>query len=807
MARITTSQAAILGSLWDLIQNFANNGFTASELNEAVAGIARDTGASLSFSDYRDISVLYGFARRMYNAATEAQNALDDTIIGPEHQSIPPWARDEQVVNTSPVWHVTYTFTYIDADGNTNTDYKTSVFEMTFPATIGDLKAAINEDAQALADKYGVDLQEVGLEQILAVLVMRTVPIHNLRPNHAVWTPPVVAYFDSETSWHDVDGKEVHQLRCWAARLDVRRSSRKTPQPSQADHGVTGEDLGSCLAIWSKAHPTLWVYAHNLAFDLTVTGVTSQLAGYGWKVTEFALDTDAPFVRMASGEHRITFCDSHSWLRAELEEIAAKMGRSKLPLPANGSPLERWIARCGVDVDLLADAMNELMDWWDANQLGKWSLTGPSSGWNAMRHRINARRFTIDPSPEGIAADRRAVYGGRRGLWRHGSQPGGRYTEIDFTAAYPTIAACLPLPLERMARFASLPADHRWLHSDRHGVIAEVAMTATIPRWPCRIAGRVWYPVGDFTTTLAGPDIAEAIRLGALVSIGAGYVHRLGLAMKPWAQWCLELSAGSEQGVPYAVQAWAKHCGRAVIGKWAQRGYQTLEIGPAPRMGWWATEGWNHTAGVRASVIDFDGRRWQVCASQNGDNCYPAVVSWVESYVRVRLGRMIDSLPAKAIISCDTDGIIVNEKHIANMPGACDALWPLVPRVKKTYSSIQLIGPQHMIVDGNPVMAGVPQSAKQLPDGRLTARIWPKMMWQMANSQAGAYVRPDQSYRIAGSYAPGWVTSGGDVLPLQVRRDDSGKNIIVPWPSTGYAASGIQLNATQNPALRRYMDG
>jgi hypothetical protein len=64
---------------------------------------------------------------------------------------------------------VSYQMTFIDQAGNLVTDYKTSVFEMTLPGTIGELKDAISEDAQALADKYGVELVSADLHQILAV--------------------------------------------------------------------------------------------------------------------------------------------------------------------------------------------------------------------------------------------------------------------------------------------------------------------------------------------------------------------------------------------------------------------------------------------------------------------------------------------------------------------------------------------------------------------------------------------------------------------------------------------------------------
>jgi hypothetical protein len=633
---------------------------------------------------------------------------------------------------------------------------------------------------------------------------MRTVPIHNLRPNHAVWTPPAVAYFDTETHWTGDEQAESHTLRCWNAQLHVRRHRRLALLGSETESGETGDTLADVIADWAHRHPTLWVYAHNLAFDLTTSGLTGRLAEYGYTVTEFAVDSSSPFIRMTNGRSRITFADSFSWLPVKLDEVAAQIGGHKVPLPANDAGLSDWLARCAADTDLLARAMAAVMDWWDAAGLGKWSVTGSASGWNAMRHKIDARRFTINPDTAGIAADRQAVYGGRRGLWRHGPQPAGRYAELDFSAAYPTIASSLPLPLERMARFDSLPLDHAWLTSQRHGVIARVRLDTGRALWPARIAGRVWYPVGELWTTLAGPDIQEAMRHGVLCEIGAGYVHRLGYALKPWADWCLALSRGDDDSAPPVVALWSKHCGRAVIGKWAQRGYQTIPLGPAPVRGWHASEGWNHTAGVKATIIDFDGRRWQASASGDGDNCYPAVLAYVESYTRVRLGRLIESVPSAAMVACDTDGTIIDLRQLGNWRADDSALWPLTPRIKNRYMTAVILGPQHMTLDGANRMAGIPAGATRLPDGRLTAMTWPKLTWQMANSEQGTYVRPNQSYRTAATYAPGWITDFDRVKPVQTEIDGDGNTVIVPWPRTWYARQGIRLGDTQNAALERY---
>ena len=138
-------------------------------LLEAMAYHSETVGHSLTFGETSAATVLYGYAARIRNAGEAARGALDETYIGPEHVAVPPWAREEREMNANPIWHVTYQFTS-ERNGVISTDYKTSVFQRgQIPATIGELKAAIEGDAQVLASKYSVNLVNVDLHQILAV--------------------------------------------------------------------------------------------------------------------------------------------------------------------------------------------------------------------------------------------------------------------------------------------------------------------------------------------------------------------------------------------------------------------------------------------------------------------------------------------------------------------------------------------------------------------------------------------------------------------------------------------------------------
>lgn len=656
----------------------------------------------------------------------------------------------------------------------------------------------------------------------------RDIPVHYLRRNDTVWTPPAVICLDTETSATVTEAGEVHELRCWVASYDDRRASGGRPRVSQWDQGADTAGLVHRLRLWCQGRRTVWLYAHNLHFDLSVTDLVGRFTRAGWVVSDFSVDGGSPFVRLVKGDCHLTVCDSFSWLPVPLAQVAGVVDIAKPPLPGQSDSLELWLERCRSDVEILRAAMLALMDWWDSAGLGRWAITGNAAGWNAMRHIPMSRHILINPDPGQVKADRAAVYGGRRGSWRHGQLAPGRYAELDLERAYTTVCAELPLPCERMAAFTSLPLDHPWLDCQRHGVIANCLIRTDTPRWPARADGRVWYPVGEFWTTLAGPDIAEARRLGALVAVGAGWVHKLGYALRNWAAWVAGVVTAPEGQVPGVARLVARHWGRSVVGKWAQRGFDRVQLGPSPGGDWTYTEAWHHGANVRGAILDFAGSRWQITASAESDNAYPAILAFVESYVRVRLGRIIAAIGEPAMVACDTDGLIIDTgaaldalagelgkasrrapagNRVTALIGlAAQCAAPLRLREKRTWRKVTVHGPQHMRLDEVRRFAGVPGSAAETGDGTFTALLWPKLAWQLAHGRAGAFTRPVQSYAVRGSYAPGWVTDRGAVLPVELGAGLGGTNHIRPWPLCRHAAAGARLGPDQNKHLGRYAD-
>lgn len=631
-------------------------------------------------------------------------------------------------------------------------------------------------------------------------------PVHYQRANHTSWTPPAVFSFDTETRSVFSGDDEVMTMRLWCARFTDRRTPRRITPIDDEQHGTFPEDISEWVHYLCKQRRTVWGYAHNLGFDLCTTGLIEQLVKLGWEVTDFAVNSGAPFMRLRHGDSSLTLSDSWSWFQCPLENIADAMGMTKPPLPAETDSDDTWLTRCRADTNILHEAMLSLMEWWDNEQLGKWNITGSASGWNAMRHIPSPQRILIRPDDNECDADRRAIYGGRRYAWRSGRPSYGHYTEIDIEKAYTSVVRAFPLPMGRQCTFTFLPNDHKWIRSDRWGIIASVTIATSTPRYPCRIDGHVWYPTGRFATTLANPEIREAAARGELAEIQAGWLHQLGYPLRPWADWCLQSLADTTGRVPEVAKLVHRIWARSAIGKWAQRGFEVTPIGPAPNNGWDYEEAWHHGKNVPAGIVDFAGTRYQVAAVNQSDNAYPAVLAFVESYVRVAMGAAIDLTTDRYMVACDTDGYICGNYSDSLLDSINKAIAPFKVRAKRHFKRVKVIGPQHIELDRTVRRSGIPASAEPGPDGKLHARTWPKLAWQLQNGRPNAYIRPHQEYRMAATYAPGWVLADGSVVPVEVTIDAAGRNTITPFPLTRHAATGARLGPDQNRRLERYRD-
>lgn len=652
--------------------------------------------------------------------------------------------------------------------------------------------------------------------------------IHNLRHNSSERTPARWLFFDTETWPEHTGAGEHHTLRLWCAELRERgQPRRKTPRACAWD-GTTTAQLAAAVENACRGGERLWVCAHNLGFDLAVTALPLELVERGWELTDHALAGSSPWLRMRRRSAGLTFVDSWSWLSVPLDRLGMMVGTPKPPVDFDHVDHATLLARCRADTTILADAMTVALDWWEQNRLGHWSLTGPGTGFNGYRHSRMHTKVVIDPDPVQRTTERATIYGGRCEVWRVGELPRGLYAYVDFAHTFGSICATYSLPRKHGQRFDSLPLDHRVLRGRWTDVLAEVELETAQPRYPLRTAAGVVHPVGHFTTTLCGPEIREAHRRGELRAIGPGQFYLIAPHMADWASWALGLiddrSGGTHDVVKVCVKGWT----RTVPGRWAGRTSRVVERFEQPIPGWHLEHGHRSFTGDPVAILDMGGTRYWIAQDVEMDNGFPGVLAWIQSYVRVLLGRLIELIGESAMVLCNTDGLVIDltalywahagdrvgRDHTTDLLGLLHALlvsWsdllaPLVPRIKWFTRDLEVLSPQHLITDHSRQLSGVPRSADDLGEHRYAFTDWPKLSTQLELDGDAGYHRRRHVVDLSRIPILRWVLEDGRTLPVAAAGAlGAAPTLLAPWMQlNGHSAA---LRDRQHPLLAKVLRG
>lgn len=669
--------------------------------------------------------------------------------------------------------------------------------------------------------------------------------IHKLGPNSREDSPRQVIVVDTETRSRKVDQDEVHTIRLWCARNTRRKEHNPSrPRNTRADGLDTGQ-LADWIETQVSSSPPVWVYCHNLSFDLGVTQLPVLLAERGWTITSHNLASDAPWAVLRKGSKTIRLADSWSVLPAPLQEIGVLLGIDKPPLPADDDSMEAWLIRCRADVEITMEALLQVMDWWDANKLGHWSITGPRTGFNAMRHlcvkrdghdpvvlqdgngaswsQLGDGHVVIHPDPDARRFERDTLYQGRREAWKLGNLVRGMYVELDMKRAHLTVARTLPLPCRRGNAFDRLPVDSRFIGHESVSMIADVEVETDTARYPVKTRYGIVHPVGRFTTRLAGPEIAEAASRGELRAIGRGYFYRLSYHMQPWAKWADEVLSDETGRTPAMGRLAVKGWSRSVPGTWAARTSRVVLEGTSPVVGWFAEPGIDSETGAASTAVHMAGRMQLIVRDQEADDSFPAVLSFIQSHVRVALGRILDRVPDHRLVTCSTDSVLLDssgwspgEHHTLLRAGIAhqavrdgqslvnylsEIADPFRLAVKGVAADVRVLSPQHVRYDGKVRYSGVAKSAEEVSRDEFRFLTWPKLGSQMRHPGQEGYVRNLRTVDLSKTTAPRFAFDCGCTLaPRMDTAGDANKIVGPEYPACG-THPGAVLAQLQHPAL------
>lgn len=151
---------------WGDIESGTLSGESTADIWARIRARAETMGLDRPGITAQDVSKIRAAAGQVRAAGTRLGSAPDEESLISRYVGLAPWSRPLEERNTHGMWQVRFEHT-VSGDNGDETNWRTVMFKGQLPNTIGELRAQIEQDAQALADKYGVDHLGVGTMSIL----------------------------------------------------------------------------------------------------------------------------------------------------------------------------------------------------------------------------------------------------------------------------------------------------------------------------------------------------------------------------------------------------------------------------------------------------------------------------------------------------------------------------------------------------------------------------------------------------------------------------------------------------------------
>lgn len=651
---------------------------------------------------------------------------------------------------------------------------------------------------------------------------MRKPHVHPLRRNDKTWTPHLIAFFDTEFPADPTRPGAPQVFRCGCAAR-VRRHGTSRNGAADSIRTSNADSLVSWLEAAAEPGVPLWLYAHNVAVDAHASGLLETLLDREWRLSRHGLANSTVWALLVRGRQSIHLCDSLSVFGTSELRLGELLGLPKLEMPGYGDDISLWFDYCWRDVEIGIAALLECMSDWERHQMGRWTDTGPGCGWNSLRHRIQGGSVWITPDPDAQAFERSAIYGGRRELLRFGLLPEPEYADIDIEHAHTSIAEHFPLPAGRGRHFESVGLDSPLIGGAGVGLIARCRIRTARPRYPLRTAAGVTYPVGEFETILAGPEIAEARDRGELLAVLDGWGYGLKHWAHEWAAWVTAVLDGRDETVGPMLRLLVKGASKTVWGRTAMRITGTVSEGDGPTDELRLERGYDPVRGCRLVIIDQGWTRRIELQDQEGDDSFPAILAWIQSWVRVLVSRLVDAVGEEGVAQIATDGLMVAPWRLAELVyeaevpiegvgdvadlamAACRALCadvaPLRVRLKDVLHRVRALSPDVVEMDEGRRIAGVPVSAKQVASWTYEGEIWPSFVTLTQVPIAHAVCIQRRRWNLADARPLRWTYLDGCCEPLRWGQEAPNRAEGYPRPPERFCRHGAALSGSQHAGL------
>lgn len=588
-----------------------------------------------------------------------------------------------------------------------------------------------------------------------------------IRANHAVCFPQNYIFFDSETKKTVLENSERHDFKmAWGCHVEVRPKRDKNTEKWKFFR--RSFELCDWIETQTREKRALWLFSHNLFFDLQVAGFFDYFSARDWKL-DFIYERGLSYILIIRKDKRtIKGVSTTNYFDTSLKEIGKLVGYDKLKVDFDTASDEDLATYCRRDVEILKLAIERYFAFLKEHDLGKFGLTKASQAFNAFRHRFMKTKIFVHSVPDVIELEKDCYMGGRVECFHIGKISREKTVSLDVNSMYPFVMSRYLYPSRFLAYHENYNMKYLPAHLEKFCAVAEVLVDTPEPHFAVRQNGKIIFPVGRFRCYLCTRGLSLALARKYLKGVIAISFYRAEDLFTEYMDFFYDLKSRYDREGNKIYRKLVKYFMNCLYGKFGQFKpiSESQEDGSGLagyREDWFDESTGEH--GIEYKIMNTVVREH---GKEISPNSLVAVCAHVTEDARLHLDEIISGIGRERVLYCDTDSVKIRKADMDRVKATIDPVKLGALKLEEEHKRLEIIGPKSYITDKHRILKGIPKRAVKTGKLRYSFTYFPRQVTHLRNKNTSYFEARPMEKVLKPKYDKGLVTSSGRVGPFQL---------------------------------------
>jgi len=575
-------------------------------------------------------------------------------------------------------------------------------------------------------------------------------------------------FFDTETYIAEENEKyQIHKLRLGIAQY-YRLDTKKELQDEIIFR--SGKEFAEWIVSKTRKNSSLYVFAHNIAFDFAICGLAKYLPQFGYDLIHVFLEDNCVCLEYKKGSTKIIFLDTFNYIRLPVREIGKAIGLKKLEIDIFNASDEVLIEYCRRDVEIIARFMIEYLKFFKDEGLGEFGVTTAKNAFNAFTHKFLKEDIVIHRHKDVIELERNAYFGGRNEAFFIGSikEP---IWYLDINSMYPHVMKAFKYPV-RLIRYVEDYDDFERLKKiiDTYCVIAEVQLDTDENAYPYRLKDKTIFPTGTFTTYLCTPELKYALECGHVKKVNKMAIYLARNIFSDFVDYFYSKRKEAKKKGDSVRSFLYKLILNSLYGKFGQTIRMVSLYDEIEDFRFGIEEYYNEDGKKEYDLIFIGNKVFKKVKEKEPSRwAYIAISAHVTSYARFLLWTYMKKAQLENVYYVDTDSLFVNEKGFKNLQDCIDQYELGKLSIEAEGNNVKIHGAKDYEFDGKVKLKGIKKNAQKLDEKRYLQLQFPSINRVIRDEMIEFVKVTKQIKELKRIYEKGIVTASGRVKPYYLQ--------------------------------------